>query len=100
MTGKVTKGNRPLVPFADDGSYFHPGLKDLRPRAQTYWIGSKDSSEFYSDFNQALFRLSQMKPAVWRRPNASGNWGVVSAVCWAPLPRLPHEEEAESAAPR
>jgi hypothetical protein len=93
MTGKVNPNNRTLVPFAKDGSYFHPGLRDLRPRARTYWIGSKDSSEFYSEFDEALFRLSKMKVAAWRRPNASGNWGVVSAVRWAPLPQQPHEKE-------
>ena len=34
-------------------------------------------------FDEALAYLRRMGVAKWRRPNASGSWGIVSAVRWA-----------------
>lgn len=73
------------VPFADDGTWFHPGLR--RPRAGTYTVGEKDDEVQFDRFDLALEYLRAMPVAKWRRPNQVGNWGIVSAVRWAKLPR-------------
>ncbi|ENL5531682.1 XRE family transcriptional regulator, partial [Escherichia coli] len=36
-------------------------------------------------FAEALEYLRSMETAKWRRPNPSGNWGIVSAVRWDKL---------------
>jgi transcriptional regulator with XRE-family HTH domain len=73
-----------MVPFSDDGSYFHPGL--MRPNAKTYRVGNKEASKYFPTFDKALEHLNSMKPARWWRPNAKGNWCLVTAVRWGPLP--------------
>lgn len=79
-----------LVPFAEDGTCFHPGLR--RPRAKTYGVGEKGAgnTKYFRDFEDALNYLkaqrSANKPVKWRRPDGNGGWGLVTAVRWAPLP--------------
>ena len=73
-----------LVPFADDGSCFHPGL--MKPKARTYGVGEKSATQHFESFDDALAYLRAMKVAKWWRPNLAGRWGLVSAVRWAPLP--------------
>lgn len=68
-----------LVPYAADGSHFGPHLK----RAGKFTVGDKDDEVQFEDFDEALAYLRRMGVAKWRRPNASGNWGIVSAVRWA-----------------
>ena len=74
------------VPFASDGTCFHPGLR--RPNAQTYAVGDKGSgnTKYFQSFDAALEFLKAMPTARWWRPNSSGKWGLVSAVRWGSLP--------------
>ncbi|EPY8572485.1 helix-turn-helix domain-containing protein [Shigella flexneri] len=69
-----------LVPYAADGSCFHPGLASTRDGS--FRVGEKSAQKRFSSFNEALEYLRGMETAKWRRPNASGNWGIVSAVKW------------------
>lgn len=70
-----------FVPYAADGSCFTPSLK----RADKYTVGEKEDEMAIEDFETALEYLRQMGNAKWRRPNQNGNWGIVTAVRWAPL---------------
>jgi transcriptional regulator with XRE-family HTH domain len=69
-----------LVPYAADGSHFGSHLK----RAGKFTVGDRDDELQFEDFDEALGYLRRMGVAKWRRPNAAGNWGIVSAVRWAP----------------
>lgn len=71
-----------VVPFASDGSCFNPELR----RAGRFSVGEKATPQYFPDFMEALSFLASMDTAKWRRPNLEGNWGLVSAVKWAPLP--------------
>lgn len=71
-----------LVPFASDGSCFNPELR----RAGRFSVGEKAAPQYFSGFLEALTFLASMDTAKWRRPNQEGNWGLVSAVKWAPMP--------------
>lgn len=64
------------VPEAADGTIFAPCLK----RRAGYMIGPKGSEEVIPDYDDALARMRQMDKGRWRRPNPSGNWGIVSQV--------------------
>lgn len=64
------------VPEAADGTIFAPCLK----RRAGYMIGPKGSEEVIPDYDEALARMRQMDKGRWRRPNAAGNWGIVSQV--------------------
>lgn len=75
------------VPVARDGSVFAPALR----RSKGYWIGAKGSESLVPDFLDALATLTQMPLARWRRPNAKGNWGIVSAADWAEIDVDQHE---------
>lgn len=66
------------VPIARDGSIFS---KECR-RAGTYTVGEKGDEQRFDNFYEALTYLQAMPTAKWRRPNANGNWGIVSAVDW------------------
>jgi hypothetical protein len=68
------------VPYAADGTCFHPGLR-MR-RTNQYRVGPTGAEQDFSDFQEALSYLSKMETACWRRPNAAGNWGIVKAVRW------------------
>lgn len=72
------------VPVASDGSYFNPSLR--RPRTGNFTVGEKGCELSFEHFDEALNYLRSMSVAKWRRPNAVGNWGIVSAVRWAALP--------------
>ena len=81
------QGARPdvlMVPFASDGTCFNPSLR--RAKAKTYGVGEKSRTLRFQTFEEALGHLKSMKPAKWWRPNPKGNWGLVTAVRWAPLP--------------
>ncbi len=69
-----------LVPYAADGSHFGPHLK----RAGKFTVGEKEDEIQFEDLDEALGYLRRMGVAKWRRPNAAGNWGIVSAIRWAP----------------
>jgi transcriptional regulator with XRE-family HTH domain len=73
-----------MVPFAADGSHFHPGL--AKPRNGRYYVGSKEAIRTFASFEAALTYLRQMKVAYWMRLNASGHWSRVKAVRWDVLP--------------
>lgn len=70
-----------LVPYAADGSHFGLHLK----RAGKFTVGEKDDEIQFDDFDEALAYLRRMGTAKWRRPNAAGSWGIVSATRWATL---------------
>ncbi len=72
-----------LVPYAADGSCFHPGLASSRDGS--FGVGDKVAQKRFSTFSEALEYLRSMETAKWRRPNSSGNWGIVSAVRWDKL---------------
>lgn len=67
------------VPVASDGSLFTPAFCNSKG---IYTVGSKGEEQKYSEYNIALAHLKKMPTAKWRRPNKSGNWGIVSAVKW------------------
>ena len=71
------------VPFAADGSCFNPQLAS--PRDGTFRVGEKSAELRLGSFEEALAYLRTMPTARWRRPNKSGNWGLVSAVRWGRL---------------
>lgn len=85
-----------LVPYASDGTCFHPGLR--RPQANTYSVGEKGHGNtlYFTNFDDALAHLRQMKPAKWWRPNSRGNWGLVTAIRWAPLTTLTSEPATQA----
>lgn len=68
------------VPYAADDTCFHRGLAS--PRDGTFRVGGKATERRFDTFEEALTYLRTMPVAKWRRPNASGNWGLVSAVRW------------------
>lgn len=78
------------VPFARDGSYFSPAT--FRPKTKQYSVGEKGrgNTKHFDKFDDALAYLhaqrAAKKPAKWWRQNAEGDWGLVTAVRWAPLP--------------
>lgn len=72
-----------LVPYAADGSCFHPGLASSRDGS--FAVGDKTAQKRFGTFSEALEYLRSMETAKWRRPNPSGNWGIVSAVRWDKL---------------
>jgi len=39
----------------------------------------------FTDYDEALAYLKEMKSAKWRRPNPKGNCGIVTAVSWEDL---------------
>ena len=72
-----------LVPFASDGSEFHP---QTCFRGGGYTIGPKGAEKKIVDgYRKALERLARMRRApYWRRPNSAGNWGIVTAEGFRP----------------
>lgn len=69
-----------VVPFASDGTCFHPGLASSRDG--TFKVGEKDAPQRFATFDEALDYLRGMSTAKWWRPNGQGNMGLVSAVEW------------------
>ena len=80
------KGVDVCVPFAKDGSFFHPLLR--KSRSGEYTVGEKGHELTFDNFDRALAYLKSMPVAKWRRQNYAGNWGIVSAVRWAVLPKI------------
>lgn len=78
------------VPFARDGSYFSPATR--RIATKEYNVGDKGAGNTlrFDDFKDALAYLQKQRAAKklvkWWRPNKKGQWGLVTAVRWAPLP--------------
>jgi hypothetical protein len=68
-----------FVPVAKDGTIFDPSACR---RADGYTIGKKGAEEHVDDYLTALDRLAKMPIPHWRRPNAIGNWGIVTGVSW------------------
>lgn len=73
------------VPFASDGTCFHPGLASTRDG--TFRVGERYAEVRLSSFEEALAYLRAMPTAKWRRPNDAGNWSLVTAVRWDRLPK-------------
>ncbi len=69
------------VPIARDGSIFSRECG----RRGSYTVGEKGDERRFNNFYDALTYLQSMPTAKWRRPNANGNWGIVSAVDWVAL---------------
>jgi hypothetical protein len=67
-----------FVPVARDESVFHPGLK----RGPGYTVGPKGDEIRFAEFDEALDTLQRMPAPYWRRPNRTGNWGIVAGVRW------------------
>lgn len=75
-----TEDNREeLIPVAKDGSEFTP---DVCHRNGNYTVGEKGNEHKFRNYAEALAYLRKMATAKWRRPNAAGNWGIVSAISW------------------
>lgn len=72
------------VPVAIDGTYFSYTCEYKRGG---YQIGPKGAEVKVNNFDDALEQLLHMPLAKWRRPNASGNYGLVSAVEWKRIKR-------------
>lgn len=66
------------VPVARDGSMFLPDLR----RAGGFTVGPKGHERRIESYEEAIAYLQDQPSASWRRPNASGNWGIVTAVRW------------------
>lgn len=69
------------LPVDGDGQPFLPSLarRSRDGGEPRYAIGDKATPEYIGDYWQALERLSRMPIPRWRRPNAQGNWGLVTA---------------------
>lgn len=71
-----------FVPQTASGERFLPEqvMRMARERNRlSITVGAKGEEEKFNDFYAALQRLKELPLARWRRPNASGNWGLVSA---------------------
>jgi hypothetical protein len=68
-----------FVPVANDGSWFDPVTCR---NSRGYTIGPGRSEEKVEDYWKALERLARMPRPSWRRPNAAGNWGIVTGTVW------------------
>ena len=73
--GDVTS---PSAPVAKDGSRFDESCC----RGGKYTVGEKGDEKPFISYSKALDYLRRMPVAKWRRPNAAGNWGIVSAAYW------------------
>ncbi len=67
-----------FVPVAKDGTFFSPECK----RSSGYQLGPKGLERTYDDYVEALEALNAMEVPRWRRPNARGYWGTVTAISW------------------
>ena len=67
-----------FVPVASDGSTFNPELE----RKGKYTVGAKGQEIQFDQFQDALNALQKMSTPRWRRPNAAGNWCIVSGRDW------------------
>lgn len=77
-----------FVPEASDGSLFSPNACARGPADdRRYTIGTKGAERSIAGYDEALAELARMVTPRWRRPNLSGNWGVVRAERWRRVPR-------------
>jgi hypothetical protein len=77
-----------FVPEASDGSLFSPnGCARGSGDDRHYTIGEKGAERTVPTYEGALEELTRMVTPRWRRPNSSGNWGVVRAERWRRIPR-------------
>jgi hypothetical protein len=67
------------VPAASDGTFFSPACAYKRGG---FTVGNKGDEIKIDTYEEALEYLKSMSLAKWRRPNKSGNYGIVSAVSW------------------
>ncbi|MGY3041383.1 hypothetical protein ACVWWQ_003015 [Rhodanobacter sp. TND4EL1] len=74
-----------MVPVAKCGSWFGPHVG----RAGGFTIGAKGEEFRCVDYGEALAALRAMTVPRWRRPNANGNWGIVSGIRWCRTGELP-----------
>lgn len=74
-----------MVPQSKDGSVFSPALRT----GTGFTVGRKGYELKILDFSKALAYLEAQPSACWRRPNAQGNWGIVTAVRWVALVEEP-----------
>lgn len=79
-----------FVPVAKDGTWFSPGLF-----RGGYRIGPKGEERVVADYIDAVRNLNEMTSPCWRRPNAKGNWGIVTGVAWMSSRDLKNELAAE-----
>jgi hypothetical protein len=68
-----------FLPVSKDDSRFDP---KSCCRDGGYWIGAKGREQKFDLFEEALAILAKMDRPRWRRPNAAGNWGLVTGVRW------------------
>lgn len=78
LSKKVSRSSE-LVPISRDGSYFS---LEVCSKQGIYTVGNKGEEKKFSNYTEALSYLEGMDTARWRRPNANGNWGIVSAIDW------------------
>ena len=72
------RDNTVYVPIAKDGSFLSKDCKMTRG----YQVGEKGSQQYFESLIEARDFLLTMQKARWRRPNANGGFGVVSAKEW------------------
>ena len=72
------------VPVAADGTTFNPDLV----RRGYFTVGAKGAEEKHDSFDVALEALIRMDTPRWRRPNAAGNWGIVSGRSWKEVDKV------------
>lgn len=87
------------VPQAADDDLFTPARVVRTARGSgriSITIGAKGSEEQIHDFYEALVALSKMEVARWRRPNSSGNWGIVRARgAWVAVSKADIDQQLE-----
>jgi len=81
-TAAILSDGLTLVPVAKDGSLFSPETCNNKG---IYTVGDKGDEQKFRNFQEALNYLKSMPLARWRRPNAAGNYGIVTAVDWVAL---------------
>lgn len=72
------------VPVAADGTYFCFACEYKRGG---YTVGIKGNELKIDCYDEALKYLTEMPLAKWRRPNSTGNYGIVRAVEWRRIKR-------------
>jgi hypothetical protein len=82
LEDEPVEGGMISVPFAKDGTFFGGACR----RRSGYTVGEKGSERIVPDIYEALGYLKAMDKPRWRRPNKSGNWGIVSAAEWKTIP--------------
>ena len=78
-----------LVPVAADGTWFSPNLL----RAGQFTVGEKGEEHRLDTYQDALLALRGMVVPRWRRPNPSGNWGIVAGKHWVRVAELMQAED-------